>query len=87
MTITVRRFRTAATGYLQRALVLERGGRLREAARDARSAAEREPTNWQPWLILARIEAERGRVPVALRAARRARAANPRSPLFRTGAR
>ncbi len=33
------------------------------AARDARSAAAREPTNWQPWLILARIEAERGRVP------------------------
>ncbi len=71
-----------ASGYLQRALVLERSGALSYAARDARDATERESTNWQTWLILARIEAERGRVSAALRAVRRARDLNPRSPLF-----
>jgi Flp pilus assembly protein TadD len=52
---------------------------------DAQRATRREPTNWQLWLILGRIEAERGRVPAALRAARRAQSLNPRSPLFRPG--
>jgi O-Antigen ligase len=72
----------AASGYLQRALVLERAGLLRRAAVDAGRATRKEPTNWHTWLILGRIEAERGREPAALRAARRARALNPRSPLF-----
>jgi hypothetical protein len=72
----------AARGYLQRAVVLERTGYLREAAADARRSTEKERTNWETWLTLARIEAERGRVPAALRAARRARALNPHSPLF-----
>jgi Flp pilus assembly protein TadD len=72
-----------ASGYLQRALVLERAGVLPAAALDARRATEREPTNWETWLILGRIEAERGRVAVALRAATRARHLNPHSPLFK----
>lgn len=72
-----------ASGYLQRALVLERAGALAFAARDAAKATTKEATNWQTWLILGRIEAERGRVKPALRAARRARDLNPRSPLFR----
>jgi hypothetical protein len=72
----------AASGYLQRALVLERAGLLRRAALDAGRATRKEPANWQTWLILGRIEAERGREAAALRAARRARALNPRSPLF-----
>jgi hypothetical protein len=72
-----------ASGYLQRALVLERSGALAFAARDARRATTKEPTNWQTWLVLGRIEAERGRAGAALRAARRARQLNPRSPLFR----
>ncbi len=72
----------AASGYLQRALVLERGGLLRLAARDAREATHRERTNWENWLILGRIEVERGRPMAGLRAAQRARALNPRSPLF-----
>jgi hypothetical protein len=69
-------------GYLQRALVLERWGQLDQAAADAKRAAEREPTNWQPWLILARIEAERGRSAAAASAFRRSRALNPTSPVF-----
>ena len=72
----------AASGYLQRALVLEHAGLLGRAALDARRATQKEPTNWQTWLILGRIEAELGRESAALRAARRARALNPRSPLF-----
>jgi tetratricopeptide (TPR) repeat protein len=71
-----------ASGYLQRALVLERLEALPEAAADARRAVRREPTNWQTWLVLARIEAERRDVPAALRAARRAHRLNPTSPVF-----
>jgi tetratricopeptide (TPR) repeat protein len=74
----------AASGYLQRALVLERSGALRAAAVDARRATRKEPTNWEIWLILGRIEAERGRISEALRASRRAQSLNPRSPLFRS---
>jgi hypothetical protein len=71
-----------ARGYLQRALVLERYGALREAALDARRAGDREPTNWQVWLVLSRIEAERGQVRASLAAVRRARRLNPRSTVF-----
>jgi hypothetical protein len=72
-----------ASGYLQRALALERVRLTRPAAADARRAVERESTNWKPWLVLARIEAQRGRVNAAVRAARRAAALNPNSSLFR----
>ena len=71
-----------ATGYSQRALLLERLGLGGRAAADARRAADREPTNWEHWLVLARIEAERGRIRAAVDAARRAAALNPRAPLF-----
>ncbi|MEA2134465.1 MAG: hypothetical protein QOC68_2374 [Solirubrobacteraceae bacterium] len=71
-----------ATGYAQRAVVLERLGLGARAATDARRATAREPTNWEHWLVLARIEAERGRVRPAIAAARRAAALNPRAPLF-----
>jgi hypothetical protein len=71
-----------AAGYAQRAVVLERLGLGARAAADARRAADREPTNWEHWLVLARIEAERGRIGPAVAAARRAAALNPRAPLF-----
>jgi hypothetical protein len=74
----------AASGYIQRAVLLERLGLGARAAADARSATQREPTNWNHWLILARIEAERGRVRAAVAAARRAAALNPHAPLFRS---
>jgi hypothetical protein len=74
-----------ASGYLQRALVLEQVGRLAPAELAAQRATELEPTNWQPWLVLGRIRAERGRVPAALDAVGRARSLNPRSPLFHPG--
>jgi O-Antigen ligase len=71
-----------AAGYAQRAVVLERLGLGARAAADARRATDREPTNWEHWLVLARIEAERGRIGPAVAAARRAAALNPRAPLF-----
>jgi hypothetical protein len=71
-----------ASGYQQRALVLERLGLTAQAAADATRAVGREPTNWEHWLILARIEAERGRVGAAVADARRAAVLNPHAPLF-----
>lgn len=72
----------AATPRLQQALLLEAEGSLDEAALAARAATERESTNWRTWLVLSRLEAARGRALAALRAYRRARSLNPRSPVF-----
>ncbi len=74
-----------ASGFLQRALVLEQVGRLEPAEVAAQRAIELEPTNWQLWLVLGRIRAERGHVEPALAAVGRARSLNPRSPLFHPG--
>jgi O-Antigen ligase len=72
----------AASGYRQRALVLEVMGSEGAAAADARRAIRREGVNWVNWLVLARIQAERGLIGPALAAARRAAALNPHAPLF-----
>jgi O-antigen ligase len=72
----------AATPRLQQALVLEAQGELSPAAEAARAATERESTNWRTWLVLSRIEAERGHAAAAVVAYRRARSLNPRSALF-----
>jgi hypothetical protein len=72
----------AAGPRLQRALVLEAQGELDAAAAAAQAATERESTNWRTWLVLSRIEAERGRAVAAIRSYREARSLNPRSDLF-----
>ena len=72
----------AAGPRLQQALVLEAQGDLPAAAEAARAATERETTNWRTWLVLSRIEAERGKAGAAVRDYRRARSLNPRSALF-----
>jgi O-antigen ligase/polysaccharide polymerase Wzy-like membrane protein len=72
----------AASPRLQQALLLEAQGDLDAAAEAARQAGDREPTNWRTWLVLFRIEAERGNADAALRLYRRARALNPYSELF-----
>ena len=69
--------------YQQRALVLEMSGLLAAAAKDARKAVELESENYENWLILGRIEVERGRTDAGLRAARRAQALHPRGTEFR----
>jgi hypothetical protein len=71
-----------ATPRLQQALVLEELGALDQAAEAARGATERGETNWRTWLILSRIEAERGEAGEAVAAYRKARSLNPLSPIF-----
>jgi hypothetical protein len=73
----------AATPRLQEALVLEAAGELGPAARAALAATRDQPTNWQTWLTLARIDAERGAYRPAINALDRARSLDPRSNLFR----
>lgn len=72
----------AAGPRLQEALVLEAGGDLSAAAAAAKAATDRESTNWRNWLVLSRVEAERGRAAAAVRAYAEARSLNPRSELF-----
>ncbi|HZK15553.1 MAG TPA: hypothetical protein VFC52_03065, partial [Solirubrobacterales bacterium] len=72
----------AAEPRLQEALVLERLGDLPAAATAARAAVEREENNWRSWLVLSRIEAQRGNPTASVRAFRRARSLNPRSQIF-----
>jgi Flp pilus assembly protein TadD len=72
----------AMSPRLQQALLLETLGDLDAAAEAASAAAEREPTNWRTWLVLSRIEAQRGRAEAAVDHYRTARALNPLSELF-----
>jgi len=72
----------AAGPRLQQALVLESEGDLAAALAAAHGAAERESTNWRNFLVLSRIEAERGEAFAAVRDYRRARSLNPHSELF-----
>jgi tetratricopeptide (TPR) repeat protein len=72
----------ASSPQIQAALVLELQGRYSSAAAVARTATVNEPQNWQPWLILSRLEAEAGHARLAVDAYRRARASNPRAPFF-----
>jgi len=72
----------AATPYVQRGLLEESAGQLDAAATDLRRATRRESTNWRPWLLLARVEAEQGDVRAALRDYARARRLRPDSTFF-----
>ncbi len=72
----------AASPRLQQALVLESAGDLAAAAAAARAATERESTNWRLWMVLSRIEAQRGNADAAVRDYEKARSLNPLSPIF-----
>ena len=72
----------AAGPRLQQGLALEAQGRLAAAEAAVRGAARREP-RWGSWLILSRVQAERGRAVAALASYRRAKALNPNSNVFR----
>lgn len=72
----------AASPRLQEALVLEQAGAFGPAAGAARAATERGETDWRTWLVLSRIEAQRGHAAAAVTAFRQARKLNPQSPLF-----
>ena len=70
----------AASPRLQRALILERSGDLRDARAAISQATARESTNWSIWLVRARIDAESGHEAAAARDYRRAHELNPLSP-------
>jgi O-antigen ligase len=72
----------AASPYATRALALERSGDLAEAAADANDAIDRAPDDWRNHLLLARVQAERGRRDEALAELRAARKLAPRDPLL-----
>jgi len=67
----------AASPLVQEAVILEQQGKLRPAAAAAADATRKEAAEWRTWFILARIEAERGRVAPALRAYAKAHERNP----------
>jgi hypothetical protein len=73
----------AATPQIQTALVDELRHDIGSGVAAARRATADEPMNWSAWLVRFRLEAENGNPGVALQALDRARALNPRSPLFR----
>jgi hypothetical protein len=72
----------AASPRLQLALVSEQAGDLRGARRWIASAIDRDEHDWQLWLVAARIDTEAGAIAAAQRAYDRARALNPRGPIF-----
>jgi hypothetical protein len=72
----------AASARLQEALVRERLGDLAGARAAATTATREEPTNWQTWIVLSRIEAELGRGHAALADFARARSLDPQGILF-----
>lgn len=76
----------ASTPYVQRALVLERLGRLRLAQADAERGVDHEPQAFATRLVLSRIELERGHTRRGLRDYERARRLRPRSLVFARGA-
>lgn len=73
----------SAAALLQEALVLEKGGALERARAVAIRATDAEPVNWRTWLVRSRLDARLGDAAASVSAYRRARALNPRSPLFR----
>jgi hypothetical protein len=72
----------SASAYEQRALVLESDGQLAAAARDLSRAISHERLNYAHWLLLARVQTERGMLGSAQRDYRRAHELRPRAAVF-----
>jgi hypothetical protein len=72
----------ASSPYLQIALVMEDVGELAAARAWIGDAIERDRDDWRLWLVAARIETKQGAIVTARTSLARARALNPRSPLF-----
>ncbi len=70
----------AASGYIQRGLIAERERAYDAAREDLQTAAEKEPDNWRPHVLLARVEARAGRLEQARAELREARRLRPKSP-------
>lgn len=67
----------SAPAALQQALVYEAMGNLGRAEREAREATREEPTNWENYFVLARVDLKRGRRGRAIAALGRAQELNP----------
>ena len=72
----------AASPLQQQALVLEEQGKYGGAATEAIRATEKEPTNWEPYYVWARVLKEKGDLHRARAVYARARSLNPRSAIF-----
>jgi O-Antigen ligase/Tetratricopeptide repeat len=72
----------AAEPWLQLALVEDEAGDLAEARRAIAEAIDRAPDDWSLWYTAGQIEARAGNRAAAFEAYERARALNPRSPIF-----
>jgi tetratricopeptide (TPR) repeat protein len=73
----------SASAWEQRALVEETGGQLPQAADDERQAIFHEPTNYAHWLVMARIQTERGLLATGLRDLDQAQVLAPLANVFR----
>jgi hypothetical protein len=71
-----------ASSSLQEALVLELQGQFSSGVAAAKRATQEASTNWQAWAILSRLEAENGDAKASIAAYRKAKALNPKSPVF-----
>jgi tetratricopeptide (TPR) repeat protein len=81
---TAQRLESSAGGpWLQEALVYEAQHSYGLAAGAAIKATENEPVNWRNWLVLSRIQAERGDASAAATAYGKVRTLNPK--LFANG--
>jgi hypothetical protein len=72
----------ASSPYMQLALVHEEAGRLAKARAAIRRAIDRDPSDWRPWLVSARIGLTAGLRLTARADFRRALELNPRSRLL-----
>jgi hypothetical protein len=72
----------AYSPYVQLALVTEEFGNVSAASRYIHDAIARDRDNWRLWLIDARIQTKLGHIQRAVTSLSRAKALNPRSPLF-----
>jgi Flp pilus assembly protein TadD len=72
----------AASPDLQLALLQEQSGDLAGARARIGEALDRDASDWRLWLVSARIQTEAGNIAQARHDLGRAKALNPRSPLF-----
>ena len=75
----------ASAAYLQAALVEERAGDYGAARRWIARAIRRDKHDWQLWYVASRIQTNDGAIRQAVRSFNRAKALNPRSPIFQNG--
>ena len=75
----------SASADEQRGLVREAAGQLAAAAHDLQLAISNEPTNYQHWLLLARIDTERGQLVSAAQEYQRAHRLRPLASVFTLG--